>query len=307
MPRPVIVFVPGMKPKPEPDLHRLQIWRTMLEGVRRAEPRVAQAMESCGDCLTLADWTWLFYNTHGSIDPDLPAIEELLHKPGATEEDAREARSWGKRLQRFAYILGDLLPFLIPHLADERMQVTLADVRRYVNDVAGIGRRIRRRVEMRLEAAWLADRPVLLIGHSLGSVIAWDALWELSRVDRRAGSVDLFLTLGSPLGQRFVQSRLKGYDAQGTERYPANIRRWVNIAAIGELTALDRSFRSDFREMIDAGLVEAIEDYEVLNFYRRDGELHVHSEYGYLVNRTTGGVIADWWRSLVTPPRSRDE
>ncbi len=300
MARPVIIFVSGMKPKPEPERHRQQIWRTMLEGVRRADMDVADAMSDCGDCLTLADWTWVFYKTHADIEPDLAAIEDLLAKPGPTDEDAAEARSWGKRLKRFAYLLGDLLPFLIPHLADERMQVTLNDVRRYLNDVKEIGQRVRRRLEMRLDAAWREGRPVLLIGHSLGTVIAWDALWELSRVRAHRGRVDLFLTLGSPLGQRFVQRCLKGRDADGLERYPDNIRRWVNIAAIGELTALDRSFRRDYREMLAAGLVEEIEDYEVLNFFRRDGELNVHSEYGYLVNRTTGGVIADWWRSATT-------
>src|SRR6056297_549548 len=244
-----------MKPKPEPERHRQQIWRTMLEGVRRADADVAGDMAACADCLTLADWTWVFYNTHADIEPDLAAIAELLAKPGPTEEDAAAARSWGKRLKRFAYILGDLLPFLIPHLADERMQVTLQDVRRYLNDVREIGRRVRRRLEMRLDAAWREGRPVLLIGHSLGSVLARDSLWEHSRVDAHPGRVDLFLTLGSPLGQLFVQRRLKGSDAEGAERYPDNVRRWVNIAAIGELTALDRSFRRDYREMLAAGLI----------------------------------------------------
>lgn len=298
--RPVIIFVPGMKPKPEPEKHRTQLWRALSEGIRRVDPALAADIADCSDCLTLADWTWLFYNAHSDIEADLPAIESLLAKHGPTERDVAESRSWSKRLLRFAYILGDFLPFLIPHIANENLQVTLGDVRRYLQNKANIGRRIRRRVEMRLEAAWLDHRPVLLIGHSLGSVIAWDALWELSRLDGRDGRVDLFMTLGSPLGQRFVKRHLKGCDAEGLRRYPDNIRRWVNIAAIGELTALERSFRRDFGEMESGGLTEAIEDYEVLNFFRKDGELNVHSEYGYLVNRTTGGIIADWWRGVAT-------
>ena len=62
------------------------------------------------------------------------------------------------------------------------------------------------------------------------------------------------------------------------------------------MTALDRCMRNDFRAMESLGLTQSIEDYEVYNHYRENGTLHVHSEYGYLVNATTAGLIADWWR-----------
>ena len=70
----------------------------------------------------------------------------------------------------------------------------------------------------------------------------------------------------------------------------------MNIAAIGELTALDHSFRRDYRHMLAAGLIEDIEDYEVLNFFRKDGELNVHSEYGYLMHDVTARQVCDWWK-----------
>ena len=44
-----------------------------------------------------------------------------------------------------------------------------------------------------LEAAWRDGDRVLLIGHSLGSVIAYDTLWELThvhRVERRGQFAD---------------------------------------------------------------------------------------------------------------------
>ena len=62
------------------------------------------------------------------------------------------------------------------------------------------------------------------------------------------------------------------------------------------MTAVDPYLKSDFGEMLELGLIDSIEDIEVFNFYRHDGELNVHAEYGYLVNKVTAAVVADWWR-----------
>ena len=39
-------------------------------------------------------------------------------------------------------------------------------------------------LKMPLRAAWGSGRPVLLAAHSMGSVIAYDALWEMTRDGR---------------------------------------------------------------------------------------------------------------------------
>ena len=44
------------------------------------------------------------------------------------------------------------------------------------------------------------------------------------------------------------------------------------------------------------GLVESIEDDMLYNYFRLDGELNVHAEYGYLANEKTARTIAKWWR-----------
>jgi len=106
--------------------------------------------------------------------------------------------------------------------------------------------------------------------------------------------------LGSPLGQRYMQRRLKGANKSGYGRYPANIRRWKNLVAVGDLTALDRELANDFDEMLELGLLESLEDEAILNYYRLDGELNVHAEYGYLVNEKTAHTIVSWWRGLDT-------
>lgn len=292
--RPRIIFVPGMKPKPHPDLHAEQVWRCLAEGVRRVNPDVHAELENRREDFSLVAWTHLFYDEYREISIDLPGIEAAIAKSGPDDEDIREATSFRTRFTKFAYLLGDALPFLIPKFADADMQITLKDVRRYAHNEDNIGRSIRRNLRLPLRKAWHGHRPVLLIGHSLGSVIAWDTLWEMSRVDGVGGHLDMFMTIGSPLGQRFIQSHLKGAREHGRRRYPANIRRWTNLAAVGELTAIDHRFARDYAPMLDYGLVDSIDDYRIYSHFRQGERLLVHSEYGYLLAETTGKLIADF-------------
>ena len=156
-------------------------------------------------------------------------------------------------------------------------------------------------MKLPLRAASEADRPILLIAHSMGSVIAFEALRQTSHDDGPIVAVDLLLTMGSPLGQRYIQRRLEGHDETGMLRYPNNIRRWINLSAVGDLTAIDPLLADDFAVMIDQGLVDSIEDREIFNYFRLDGHLNVHAEYGYLVNAVTAGIVYDWWRVNSAP------
>ena len=125
---------------------------------------------------------------------------------------------------------------------------------RYLRDRDGVGTAIRALVRTELEAAWTANARVLLIGHSLGSVIAYDTLWDLSHeAPPSRGRVDLFVTMGSPLATHFIRRRLRGCGETGKARYPANIRRWVNLTAKGDTTALTPRLAPEFREMVALG------------------------------------------------------
>jgi hypothetical protein len=294
-PDPLIIYIPGLLPKPEPEMHRNELLRCLLEGVRRIDPEVADDLSTSSRCFDLVSWTYDFYEEHRDIALDLPDIEDLLRQQGPTEQDIAEAVSWKRRLLRMLYKAVDVLPFLVPKLASGKVQLHLRDLRRYIKNDNEIAELIRRRLMVPLEAASLAGRPILLLAHSMGSVIAYDALWQLSRKEKRDVLVDQLLTMGSPLGQKFIQQKLQGYKEQNESRYPDNVRRWLNISAIGELTALDTELKNDFGEMERLGLVEWIKDLDFFNFYRLDGVLNVHAEYGYLINEVTAREIRDWW------------
>jgi hypothetical protein len=236
----------------------------------------------------------LFYGTYRDIGLDLPGIERLLAHGPPTERDRREIASWPRRVKRFAHMIGDALPVLGRWLARPATRLQMHEATRYLRNRDRIGTAIRALVRAELSAAWSAHERVLLLGHSLGTVIAYDTLFELSR-EGRTERVDLFVTMGSPLATRFIRRRLGGHGAQGAAAYPHNIRRWVNLSARGDTTALRPRLEPFFHEMCDLGLTESIEDHvDLENYFRGSLGLNAHEAYGYLALPTLAEVIGDW-------------
>ncbi len=290
-----IIYVPGMKPKPPAADHRAMLWRCLLDGVRRADPAWVAPLRDEPHVFELAAWSTLFYHEQASIEPDVPGVERLLELDGPEPADVKEAMHWHKRIAQFLYLMSDAFPVLIDIVGNPAIKALLQDARRYFRNENGRAVRIRERVADELRSASGAGRRILLIGHSLGSVIAFDTLWELSRLDGSDVRIDQFVTIGSPLGLNFVQHRMLGAREHGLLRYPNNIRRWTNLSAIGEMTSLDRSMADDFAAMVDGQLIDSITDRtDLQTYFRGPHGLNVHKCYGYMANVEIGRVIVNW-------------
>ena len=292
-----LIFVPGMKPKPPPAVHRHALWDALRFGLERVDPALSEALSLRMDCFWLVSWTYLFYGVHRDFELDRAGIEALQANPEPSPGDIKEIESLARRIDRWVRIVGDALPFLSRQLADADTRLTMSEARRYLADRQGIGREVRLMLKNELADAWADGDRVLLIGHSLGSVIAYDTLWELSHEEPVAGPIDLFITLGSPLATRFIRHRLRGVEFDGRQRFPHIIRRWQNFSARGELTALHPSLVHYFGKMLEMGLIESIRDQtDLYNHFRGEHGLNVHKSYGYLMHPAVAGCIADWLR-----------
>ncbi len=222
-----IIFVPGLAAKPAAKRYRSELLRVLLAALERDRPRAADALAARPEAFVLVAWTRLFYPDDRDIALDLQGIDRLLtERP--TAEDRHAVESWSHRLDMLARIVGDAVP-LLGRLANPMIRAQLADVARYQRDDDGIGTAIKALVRHELESAWAARERVLLIGHSLGSVICYDTLWDLGRERRAERRVELFVTLGSPLATHVIRRGLRGARLRGEDAYPRNIARWVNL------------------------------------------------------------------------------
>ncbi len=128
----------------------------------------------------------------------------------------------------------------------------------------------RRMRESLLARLRVGGGPFVIIGHSLGSVIAYDVLRELSpsQCDVRA-----LITIGTPLGVREIQDRLRQWPP-GTLETPACVGKWLNVADRLDPIALDPAIDNDFGG-------QPIQDVVGIGV-NRDGWRNPHSSRGYL-------------------------
>jgi hypothetical protein len=77
--------------------------------------------------------------------------------------------------------------------------------------------------------------PLVVVGHSLGTIIAYEVLMEQGR------EVELLVTVGSPLAIAEVQDHLARPPA-----VPAGVAAWCNASDLRDLVALDHTLRPEY-------------------------------------------------------------
>jgi hypothetical protein len=129
-------------------------------------------------------------------------------------------------------------------LTDVAYYLELQDMR---NAVLGI-------VESSVNQALPDGGSVVVVGHSLGTVVAYDALTRLDPAIR----VELFVTAGSPLGFPVVEKNLLGKQPGQKPRIPspvpARAGAWVNAFDVRDVVALLHPLGPDYAGAVDGQL-----------------------------------------------------
>jgi pimeloyl-ACP methyl ester carboxylesterase len=147
---------------------------------------------------------------------------------------------------------------------------------------------IREQAQQRVSEAVGEDTRVL-VGHSLGSVVAYEALCA-----NPGWPVRMLVTLGSPLGipnlifDRLQPAPLPAAHAQSGPRgrWPGSGREWANVADRGDVVALVKDLRGMFGPAVDCWVV--------------DNGATAHDAKPYLTSVPTGRAI---WKGVYNGPR----
>jgi subtilisin family serine protease len=121
--------------------------------------------------------------------------------------------------------------------------------------------------------------PFVVIGHSQGAMVVYQALMELGN----SVKVDLLVTLGAPLGLPQVTGELKKWHGKQLP-FPAGVKRWVNGARNGDIVCADKTLGDEYKS---AG--KTVEDFYIKDW---DRMAKAHSIAYYLTYPNTREAIA---------------
>jgi subtilisin family serine protease len=133
-----------------------------------------------------------------------------------------------------------------------------------------------------------APRPIILVAHSQGSIIAYDVLTRLGGHTPSGHTLDVaaFVTVGSQLGVDQVQRKLlRARPSPPRGNVPAAVRAWTNLADAFDPIALDKTLTGEFKSGEDPPV--NIHDVSLRNkvFW------NPHSAVGYLSTPQVQSVV----------------
>jgi hypothetical protein len=165
--------------------------------------------------------------------------------------------------------------WLSRHLGDRVLGYALTLVREVNIYLRDDGRR--QRVRDAVAEVIAQHRPRIVIAHSLGSVVAYETLWQHPEL-----SADLLVTLGSPLAMpRVIFDRLDPKPSCGRGQRPAGAAAWTNLADVGDIVAIPRDGLSPYFDGVT-------HDNPTIVI----GEYAFHKIDHYLASRETAEVVA---------------
>ncbi|HEY6645459.1 S8 family peptidase [Povalibacter sp.] len=289
-----ILYVHGIGNKPSPEILKCQ-WDEALFGFNLGERsrmaywvnRVLYPQPTKASC-KMADAT----QDLASASADAVAIRALAHADAGIEPllPADTAKKSERDiLRRIAErvleepVLGDQIGAadfharVLPLPAPLREFITRRITKAFLKDVNEFLFVKERRDAMResvLSRLRTGGGPFIVIAHSQGSMVAYDALSSLTSAD--GIEIDLLITIGSPLGLEEVQDQLKVITNQKKGLgVPGVVKRWVNVADPLDPVCADKRLRGDYSP---TGGV-SVEDFEQWN---ADSPRDPHSGSGYL-------------------------
>ena len=152
-------------------------------------------------------------------------------------------------------------------IPDRLLIAGLKQVKEYLTDAE-----VRKVVVGRVNAEIGPDTEVL-VGHSLGSIVAYEALCA-----NPYGPVRTLVTLGSPLGVQGIFNRLNPAPLGGVGAWPGGLERWTNIADTTDVVAVVRQLAARFAGPVEDGSVS-------------NGN-QMHDVTRYLTAAETGAAVA---------------
>jgi pimeloyl-ACP methyl ester carboxylesterase len=188
---------------------------------------------------------------------------------------ARRDATADPELKSFVSMVGNIIGALSNFVSDREPMSELRSLSGDASFLSDAGKRCaaEQRLGDAIDRATREGRPVIVVAHSLGSLVAYDYL--TSR--RETAVVQRVVSIGSPLGSSELRRLLIGGDSTDAFGLPASVKAWVNVRSAADPLAMPLSLGKDIVTSTAAD------------------EPDTHEMIGYLKNSATANAILGGW------------
>ncbi|MCX7678623.1 MAG: GPI inositol-deacylase [Spirochaetes bacterium] len=308
--RKIIILIHGLENKPAREILKNWCICSIKEGLERiGERRKRFAFE-------LVYWADLFYERPQDplvVDETDPSFLDDPYVPSEKIDNANQKMETGLRKKK-KELQQKFLDFLEKHLDDvffdEKKRTAVEKISDFIvqklfRDLdiyyhkncpvpAHSSKIAKEEIRNRLRIVLRKHRrqKIMLIAHSMGSIVAYDVLSLINDV-----AIDTFITIGSPLGLPLIMKKI--FDERGLEfnkggktPTPESIRRkWLNFSDLSDPIAINYDLADDYA--VNSRGVGPI-DVIVENDYQYRRKRNHHKLYGYLRTPEIAKAIAEF-------------
>lgn len=281
----VIIGIHGLANKPPP-VEKQEWWKqALIEGLKRNCSKTTDDLS-----FDFVYWADLRYKPPISLELN---PEPYYPDQGTGTFPAYHAHKWVTVFSEITSVIGKEVNFLDLHtgvdkVGDFVLERELQDLAAYYEDENFRSTARRLLIDKLREHA---GKRIMLIGHSMGSIIAYDVLRLIGR-ETPPVPVDHFVTIGSPLGLPHVKTKI--YQENDLVRTPSIVGRWTNFADRRDIVAVEAKLGDDY-EPNDQGV--KVTDVPVINAYKSPANRvppnkpNFHKSYGYLRTPELSNVV----------------
>ena len=286
----VVIFIHGLENKPPKKLLKKWYLKSIEEGFSKH-----------GYALPHFDFEVVYWADLLYIRPLDPLIDDKQHRlyldepyhpsnlSGSNRESPSFKRKLFDRLEKFTdgLFLSKNSLVNVEYIFDWITSRTFRDLHIYYRKGVSINKQpeesAKKIIRERLKNTLVTHQKqeILLIAHSMGSIVAYDVLtFMVPEIN-----IHSLITLGSPLGLPMIKREIfkefeLDYTSQTQLPTPENIRKaWHNLADLDDNVAINYNLEDDYAAN---AVGVAPKDVLVVNDYEYQGRKNPHKSFGYL-------------------------
>ena len=286
-----IILIHGIGYKPEKEAFQELWFSTILKNLSIENENLD--LEQIRNCFEMFYWADYFPQENRNPSNNIAAetqesIEKVLQIRNNLKENYHAFPD--TNMQESPYFMNEKIVFC-QKIMNEIIEKNYKVITHYFNNKE-VREKIQTSLMKLIKKYWEEGKEIMLITHSFGSIIAYEALWALNDFGKK---VQYFVNIASPMAYEGIMANLNSavYGMDDIRFYPKTIENWHSYVCYNDLLTFNVPMKKLFFDfMKEHNLLKDYRQYTNLYnpYVNKRNQANYHKSFGYL----TQPKLAKW-------------